>query len=487
MQYHCDEAGIYLVGLSAALVFLLLYGVLTENYGRRWLFGAFVLLFCFSLGSLSFHQTWQSLVWQPSPGNTYTGVVEEYPLEKKKTVFCSLRLLSGQKMVAYIATDSASLLLSPGKVVSFTCEANPLEKRNEGEGFNYDLYLKKKGYAATGYVSKNSWKVVGNQFGFKYKALECQKYLAEKLKTTGFNEKAYSFGATMLLGCRDLMDEEVNKNFAVSGISHVISISGLHAQILFVMLFFLFGFLGNSRKSRIVRQVIVLLCMWVFTFISGLSAPVVRASLMLTFYALADTMERPTSSLNIILASAFLMLFYNPLYLFDVSFQLTYIAMLAIVVIYPRLEGLHTTKNPIVRYVWSSFCISLAAQIATVPLCLYYFQQFPVYFWLANVVIAPLVGPALIGMVVALVLQSFFSFPEWLYRPIEWCLDAIILTADAIERLPFSVVKGLAIDGWQLVFMYGVLLSIIALFSLKKKIFLYVFLSFVLLEGFYYL
>lgn len=488
-QYHVVSPALYWLLFFTALAFFAWHLVQREVFGRRWLFGAGVYLFCFVAGAWSMSHTMRGVEWDDVAGkSTYTGVLEEYPSEKKKTVLCRLRLEgNGKRVMAYIAKDSLSCSLIPGQILRFSCRFNPLEKAAEPVEFDYNAYLKKQGYSATAFVRAGDWSPEGQVFHFKYKTLEWQRQLAAILREVGFGEQAYAFGTTMLLGCRDLMDADLTRSFSVSGISHVISISGLHTQIIFAMFFFLFSFLGNSRKNRLTRQVIILVCMWVFTCISGLSPSVVRASAMLTFYGLADIFGKQALTLNVVFASAFLMMLYNPFYLFDISFQLSYLAVLAIVLVFPGLERLHVTSNPMVRYLWSSFCISLAAQLATTPLCLYYFHQFPSYFLLANVVMAPLVGPALIGMIAILVIHPLVALPLWCYKPVEWMLDGIILTAEAIELLPYSQIKGIELNEGQTLLLYGCILSALAFLYLKRVKYIYLLQLFVLLQVICYL
>ena len=487
IQYNFSTAAwIFIAALSISVVFLLLDKCLKMTWGKRWISGCFAYLACFAMGSALTYQACRETEWSPSSSGCYEAVLQDTPSPKKQTVLCRVKLSSGKRALVYLPKDSTSLNLVPGTKIHFCGRLEAPSPSNERLAFDYSSYLRKQGYAATGFIKKGQWKVCGYEFNLKYKALACRDYLTGVVKDMGLSDDAYAFGAAMLLGSRDLMSDELETSFAVAGISHVISISGLHTQIIFMMFVFLLGFMGNSRKVRIVRLVIILICMWVFTFISGLSPSVVRASAMLSLYGIGEMLSKKTMTLNVVYVSAFLMLAYNPLYLFDISFQLSYLAVLAIVVVYPMMEPWHTTENKIVKYLWTSFCISVVAQLATAPLCLYYFHTFPVYSWFSNVVLAPLVGPALIGMIIALPIHSLFALPAWCYLPVDWALQAIIQTAKAVEQLPFAVLKGFYPDEIQTLLSYGIIVSAICFLHNRRIRTAYLFQLFVLLQVIYY-
>ena len=486
IRYFFDVIWISIVGFSLASVVLFLWIFLKGTFHRRYLFGVFVTLFCFASGNVLMHQSFNETDWNDCGTGYYDGVMQEYPIEKKKTMLCRIQLDNGQRVMVYLPKDSLSQALLPGQKIRFSSTLSPLEKSKEPQDFDYALYLKMQGYAASGFVAKGQWEISGYEFNLKYKALEYRTQLVEIIQDFRLSEDAYAFGTAMLLGCRDLMDDDVEKSFAVAGISHVISISGLHTQIIFMMLFFVFGFMGNRKKAKVTRHIIILLLMWIFTFISGLSPSVIRASAMLSIYGVGEILSKKMFNLNAVYLSAFLMLFYNPLYLFDISFQLSYLAVLAIVVVYPMIEALHVSENKIVRYLWGSFCVSIAAQLATMPLCAYYFHSFPLYFWFSNIVLAPLVGPILIGMIIALPIHALVALPSWCYSPIDWMLQAIILTAEAVEQLPFASLSGFYPDEIQTLLSYGIIISAIVFFKNRKIQYIYLFQLFVLLQVIYY-
>ncbi len=487
------DCRIFYVGLILSLIVLVLYFILKDSYSNRWIFALFICFFCFSGGGYLADRTLQKTVWSlpPDVSILYQGVLQEYPVEKKKTVRCRVKLSGAsenniliaidKEVLVYLPKDSASTGLLPGDHIVFRCRFKPLEPASGKVSFDYDLYLKKQGFAATGFVGKDQWEYKTHSFGLKYMALECRTALIRKIKAFEMDDRPFALGVAIFLGYTNLMDVDLKTSFSSAGISHIIAVSGQHVQIIFIMLWFISGFMGNRKYSKISRHMVVLACIWIFTYITGLSPSVVRAAVMLTLYGVGEMIGKKSLSLNTVYAAAVLMLLYNPFCLFDVSFQLSYAAVISIIVVYPMFEQMHKTNNPAVRYVWGLFCVSAAAQLGTLPLCLYYFHQFPVYFWLANLIVVPLAGPLLIGIVFLLALQSVFILPSWCFLPVEYMLKLVIWVADSVDQLPFSVINGIYLGEIQAVLLYGILFCTVAFFRNRKIRYVYLSQLFLLL------
>ncbi len=496
LQYQNNKPDIVILLMIPSVVSLILHLILKKTFQNRWTFGVFIFLFCVFLGTLSTYFSLQKTIWDfPEKQIFCTAVLIEFPTEKKKTVMCKLQLESieindilqsiDKKVIAYFPKNQMSTSLKPGKKLAFQCKFTPLKKTSEQAIFDYNLYLIKQGYAAIGYVKNNTWKCYGQVSNLKYKALECQSFLMGTMGKMGLSDKSYALAAALLLGYRDLMDVDLNRSFTSSGVSHVISISGLHVQIIYFALCFLFAYWGNNTRSRIIRQLIILPCIWLFAFITGLSPSVVRSAAMLSFYGIGEMIGKKSVTLNIVFASALLMLLYNPMYLFDVSFQLSYGAVLSIIIIYPMLESLHKTKNPMVKYVWGLFCVSLSAQLGVTPLCIYYFHQFPVYFLLTNLLIVPLISPVLIGMIISLSVRSFLDIPAWCFFPVEYLLRIIVQIVEFIEKLPFAIVENFYPNEIQVALTYIMLFFVVFYLKNRRVLHFYLFQLFLFMQVIY--
>jgi len=170
---------------------------------------------------------------------------------------------------------------------------------------------------------------------------------------------------------------------------HVLSVSGLHVGIVYLYLSYLFWFLKKSRKTLIIHSILVFVGLWLYAFISGMSSPVIRSTIMFSMFAFAGIIGRKGQSINILSASAIIILIVSPLQLFNVGFQLSYAAMAGIFIFYEPINSLMPGQNKFIKNISALVAVSLAAQLSTLPFTLYYFHSFPLYFLVANLIIVP--------------------------------------------------------------------------------------------------
>ena len=204
----------------------------------------------------------------------------------------------------------------------------------------------------------------------------CEAWQFELLQTIDrldLSDSDKSVLATLTLGYRQQMDWTVRQRFTLSGAAHILSVSGFHVAVVYVFVRHCLFFLSEKSRIRYLKYGILLVAIWLFSGMTGLAAPAIRSALMLSFYLLGRLLRRRTDSYNTWAATAFCMLVYNPFYLFDIGFELSFIAVLSILFFYKRIRTWFVLRNPWIQTLWDWFAISLAAQIYTLPLCFYYF------------------------------------------------------------------------------------------------------------------
>ncbi len=211
-----------------------------------------------------------------------------------------------------------------------------------------------------------------------------QEYLLKPFDRLNLSKEEKSVLATITLGYRKDMSRDVRKRFSLTGVAHLLAVSGFHVAVVCGFLSLLFSFLPKSPFYRWLKYLLTLCLLWCFVVITGLAPSAVRAGLMLTLYLTGRVLRRTTDGYNTLVAAAFCMLAFNPLYLFDVGFQLSYLAVLSILFLQPRLQDLIMVRNPIVAMPWGWITVTLAAQAGTTLLCLYYFGQFSLVFLCTN-------------------------------------------------------------------------------------------------------
>jgi competence protein ComEC len=213
--------------------------------------------------------------------------------------------------------------------------------------------------------------------------------LLDRLSENGVDGDVYAVVAAMALGDKSQLTKELKEIYAVTGAAHVLALSGLHLSIIYTLL----SLLLCRRRWQVVSQVLIIGCIWSFVFLVGMSASVVRSAVMLTVYALLSLGNRNRMSVNTLAFTAIVMLIAHPLSLFDIGFQLSFLAVLSILIWYPVFEALipqsFLMSHRLVRWLWSLLGVSCAAQLGTAPLIAYYFGRFSSLFLITNFVVIP--------------------------------------------------------------------------------------------------
>ena len=283
-------------------------------------------------------------------------------------------------------------------------------------------------------------------------AREEQQRLLEPIAKLNLTDEEKSVLATITVGYRQAMSREVRNRFS--------AVSGFHVAIVCGFLSFLFSFLPRNGCCRWIRYISLLVLLWGFAAITGLAASSVRAALMLTMYLTGGVLDRRAERYNILAASAFCMLVYEPLYLFDIGFQLSYLAVLSILYFQPRLQALIKVHNPFLRTPWGWGTVTLSAQAGTTFLCLYYFGQFSTVFLLTNLPLTFLATLLIPASLVYMFLPEWIPGYGWLQVGVEWLAHGLLWVVDAFSRVPGAVFS-FRFDFPAMLVAYGMLLSIL--------------------------
>ena len=289
--------------------------------------------------------------------------------------------------------------------------------------FDYGAYLKSKGIFGQIRLTKDSFiKISSDANSSKFSAHRFRSYLKSKLNHYELSPDSKAITYALLLGERQDLSPQLRQSYVDAGVIHILAVSGLHVGILMLIVQFLLKPLGNQKKTRLLRMLIVLAVIWLFAILTGLSPSVLRAATMFSFLQIGLVYGQRRAGYNALIASALILLLINPNLLLDVGFQLSYTAVFFIMWLYPKLETVWKPKNKILGYYWQLICVSLAAQVGVLPLSLYYFHQFPGLFLIANLVVLPVLGFILIYGILILIL----ALPEWLPKLMVDAYDFIL-------------------------------------------------------------
>ncbi|MGV8137441.1 MAG: ComEC/Rec2 family competence protein [Mangrovibacterium sp.] len=471
------------------LVFLIIKLIRQKKYPCDLFYSA---LLCVLMMTISFIRVpdHQSLPQMPDSGiNCFSIEILCHSIEKinslqtvGKIVQSDSPWYTGKKVVIYLKKGQKSFPVKTGDQIIAKAFISEIKNAGNPYEFNYKNYMARKQIRYGMYLDSDHYLINENDkpsIGIGVKRF--QEKLVSKLKEQLSSDQAYQVIAALTLGYRNELTRETQSHFITTGAMHILSVSGLHVAMIFLFLNSLLSFLKRSNTGKVIYFFVMITCLWGYALLTGFSPPVQRAVIMFSFILIGNSLNRPASIYNSIAASAFFLLFFDPDLLFDVGFQLSYMAVISIVFFYPKLTGLLRPKNKLLKYSWQLCCISLAAQIGAFPLSIYYFNQFPVYFWLSNFVVVP-AGYLILALTGAFFMFSYFStMTPVIAKILCGITDSTLFLLRKIGELPFAVIDGLSISLVQFICLFLVLGVIPFFIVYKKHTFLFAGMLFLLL------
>ncbi len=347
---------------------------------------------------------------------------------------------------------------------------NPSPTMNPGE-FDYAAWLESQGIRFVCFA-KDEWSQVGHdaQSWLKEKALLLRRYFKERLIVVGLTGQELAVSEALLLGQSSDIDPTLLASYSASGTLHVLSVSGMHVALVFVVLLKILAPLEKNRKTRIVSFAIQFFVIWFYAFMTGVSPSVLRSVMMLSVIILGRVIKRDAHLLNTLAASALLLLLTNPLLIKDAGFLLSYCAVAGIVIAQPLVEMMWRPKSKLIKPVWSLISVTLAAQVFTFPLGLYFFQQFPTWFLLSNLIVIPLSTICLYAGI-ALLSISWWTWGATMFAFLfGFLIQMLNASVSYTEYLPAAVLHTSAWDGIQIALLYGAILFALVRLVHKTRI-----------------
>jgi len=413
----------------------------------------------------------------PHEKHLYTAEIVTVPQAKERSVHCLLKIEPAdstadgdRKIIGYFEKNEQSLALKQGWKVLI--EAAPQKPVNTGRpgGFDYGSYLHRQGISGTAYIDSASWRLVSadRDFSLFYLAADMREEILAIFRSFGFEESEFALLSGITIGYTDSLSPEQKSNFSSVGLSHLMAVSGMQTAMLFAMVWFLLGFIPKNSKWYRVKYVVVILILWVFAFVTGLSASVNRAALMLTALMLAGLLNKRMHTLNALFVSAICLLIINPFTLFDIGFQLSYLAVLGLFFSQDMFGDRIMQMKKIPRYLTELSAMTLAAQIATSPLSIFYFNQFPVLFLIANLAVLPFNGLLVYWATGCATLQSVGLFHPILAIPLHWMLLATEQATAWFALFPYALIRDIHPTIVQILIIY-ILLAFALLFAYKRR------------------
>lgn len=370
------------------------------------------------------------------------------------------------KILIHLKSDSNSLKLLPGDVINFSSKLIELSSSGNPHQFNYAKYLKSKQIKYHTFVNSN-WRLIKSSYSLLRFSTIVKNKCLHIFKNSGLKSDELAIASALTFGYKNELSNNIKGIFSKTGSMHVLAVSGLHVGIIYLIISFLFKPIKLSYNYSWVKEIITLLIIWIYAIITGLSPSVLRAATMMSFFVIANVLKKNSSIYNVISCSAFFMLLINPFLIIDVGFQLSYLAVIGIVYIYPIIFNLLSFKNYLLIKLWTLISVSIAAQIATFPISIFYFHQFPNLFLISNIIVIPLVFVLLVLGLLVLILNFNIYFSIVVAKFYSFLLSILIQILSFLENISYSVTKGLFISGYETILLNGFIFLIFLYLEFK--------------------
>ncbi len=436
-------------------------------------FGILSHLFLFALGSVMLSvQTCQCEHTWSDQRRGYVGILQDLPVEKPKSYQLQVKV-DEQAVLLYVSKDSLLRSAHRGDTVLFHARINAPDRTPVEGRFNYGRYLMHKGVTGTAYAGRGHWQCLpGNSADhtLRIKSLLLRDRLLQRYALLGFRDDELAVLSALTLGDKRGLQDEIRETYSVTGASHVLALSGLHTGILYAILVFLLSLIPLGRAGVWVRGLLVVALLWAFAYFVGLSPSVIRSVTMFSILALGACFQCRSLSLNTLALSAWVMLVIHPFYLFDVGFQMSYLAVAAILLLQPVLSRLWQPTSRPLRWLWGSVTVSTAAQIGVAPLIVLYFSRFSVWFLLTNLLVIPLTFCLVAGALFMLCLGFCLPLQQLVADLLNGLLRLMHIALRWIETLPVASVDGLHLTALQTVCFYVCLLFLLAFYHRRRSV-----------------
>jgi len=371
------------------------------------------------------------------------------------------------KILVNVKKDSTVKVLKVDDEILTTTQFFEIQNSQNPYEFNYRDYLKNQQIYHQVSISKESFLIKPNPKSTIYGiAANIRFQINKSLIKSGFKNDELALINALLLGQRQTISEDLLTSYTDAGAVHILAVSGLHIGIILLFLIFIFRGLNSFKNGKLITAVLIISILWFYAIIAGLSASVVRAVAMFTALSVGLLLNKPSNVYNTLFISMFFLLLFHPFYLFEVGFQLSYLAVFSIVWIQQKLENLWVSKIWLFRKMWQLFSVSIAAQLGILPLSLFYFHQFPTLFFVANMLIIPFLGFILIAGIIIIILSICDVLPQALADFYIFILQKMNEITTFVSSIDSFIIRDISMS---LLLMLAIYFVIILLFKWVEK------------------
>ncbi len=422
----------------------------------------------------------------PTVAVTYEALLTGEPEVKGKVLRCDLRILrgpvAGRRVKTSILCDTAThrykMLHAGDGIKACSLLEKPQAYAVAGHHFDYCQWLRIRGYTAQTFIYYKDWEKISLSVHdipwserLQLRLAKWRNALTRQFRQYGGDNEAYAVIAAMTLGDKSALSKEIRETYAITGAAHVLALSGLHLGIIYFILSFLF----LHGRRRIAGQMVTLCAIWGYAMLVGMGPSIVRAATMMTLYALVSLLNRKRFSLNTLSFAACAMLMVHPLVLWDTGFQLSFMAVLGIILFYRPLYGILCRMGirrwKVTSWVGSLVSVSLAAQAMTAPIVVWSFGRFSTYFLITNLVAVPLTTVIIYMALAVLALAIWPTAQMWAVK-VPFAVTGLLNTLlTGISRWPGASIENIHINRKQTFLLYVLLACICILAKYAAKMY----------------
>lgn len=476
--------------IACIIILLFLAALYLRGYllfRHKWIYGLALMILTLLFGAAVTHlkNTTHRQHWFGHRYNDSTAVVavlSEPLIEKNRSyktgatvhtlIANGSAIRCGGSIIIYFEKDSGTISgLNYGSTVVFKKRLQPIRNSGNPGAFDYSRYCLFQGITHQVYLGSNEFTVNETSAVSVYASRlnRSRRGLLDILRTYIPGRREAGVAEALLIGYRDDLDRPLLQSYVNTGVIHVIAISGMHLAMIYGLLIILLKPLQRNAATKWVRGVVILSVLWLFTLLSGAGPSIVRSAVMFSFIVAGESMRRKVSVYHTLSASAFFLLCWNPFFLWDVGFQLSYAAVLSIVIFSRPLTRWFYFRHAVTRRIWKLMAVTLAAQVLTTPLSIYHFHQVPNLFLISNLVIVPLSGIILYGEILLCVLALFPPVAVVTGKILHGMLRVMNDFIAFIDGMPFAVSDNISVSVVQTGLLYAFIIAVALWLMMKKR------------------
>lgn len=376
------------------------------------------------------------------------------------------------RVYLYVRKEDSLHIYHYGDKLDVLAACHPIGPPGNPEEFDYRRYLETINIYAHSFASESDITLIENNppnvilntaFAIRTK---CKELIFEQID----KEREQAILAALLIGIKDHLDNETKLAYSSAGAMHVLAVSGLHVGIVYLLINLVFGFVKKKKAGQIAFIGLAISLIWSYALVTGFSPSVLRASVMFSVILISQTISKSANIYNSLGIAAFVLLLYDPFLIHSVGFQLSFAAVFGIVFLQPKLVRLLMPNTKVMLYLWQITCVSISAQLATFPLTVYYFHQFPTYFLVSNIVVIPAAAVILVGGILLVVGSLFHTGIGWVIGfVLGWFIWLINEAIGYLMLLPNPIVDWLYFDIYDTTLVYAMVLLFSIAFDYYHK------------------